>query len=90
MKNKFIVLGMALVSVCSLASCKKTKSDDYNRMIELLNDSKFVHFKGFHSHIGSQIFDFNVALSPVLFFNILRHAAIGDSNLLIRPPTKQG
>ena len=30
MKNKFIVLGMALVSVCSLASCKKTKSDDYN------------------------------------------------------------
>ena len=33
------------------------KSDDYNRMIELLNDSKFVHFKGFHSHIGSQIFD---------------------------------
>lgn len=34
-------------------------SDDYKKMMELLAKSKHVHFKGFHSHIGSQIFDLN-------------------------------
>ena len=33
------------------------KSDEYNKIIELCNKSKYIHFEGFHSHIGSQIFD---------------------------------
>ena len=45
------------------------KSDEYNCMMNLLNESKFVHFKGFHSHIGSQIFDleaFRAALAKLI------------------------
>lgn len=33
------------------------KSLEYEEMIKLINDSKWIHFIGFHSHIGSQIFD---------------------------------
>ena len=32
-------------------------SDDYSKMIDLVNNSKHIKFLGFHSHIGSQIFD---------------------------------
>lgn len=32
-------------------------SNDYNEMINILSDSKYVKLEGFHSHIGSQIFD---------------------------------
>ena len=32
-------------------------SDEYKKIIELCNKSKYVKFSGFHSHIGSQIFD---------------------------------
>ena len=45
-------------------------SDDYKEMMSLLKDNKYVHFKGFHSHIGSQIFDldaFKAALEKLLF-----------------------
>ncbi len=45
------------------------KSEEYNNMMKLLNESKFVHFKGFHSHIGSQIFDleaFRAALAKLI------------------------
>ena len=45
------------------------KSEEYNNMMILLNESKFVHFKGFHSHIGSQIFDleaFRAALAKLI------------------------
>ena len=34
-------------------------SDDYKKMLELINNSSNINFKGFHSHIGSQIFDLN-------------------------------
>jgi diaminopimelate decarboxylase len=33
------------------------KSEEYNKMLELIANSNFIKFKGFHSHIGSQIFD---------------------------------
>lgn len=32
-------------------------SSDYNKMKELISNSKNINFLGFHSHIGSQIFD---------------------------------
>ncbi|MCR5349568.1 MAG: diaminopimelate decarboxylase [Acholeplasmatales bacterium] len=34
-------------------------SDDYKKIMELIKKSKNVKFIGFHSHIGSQIFDLN-------------------------------
>lgn len=34
-------------------------SDDYKKMLDLINGSSNINFKGFHSHIGSQIFDLN-------------------------------
>lgn len=34
-------------------------SDDYIKMMDLLSKSAYVNFDGFHSHIGSQIFDLN-------------------------------
>lgn len=34
-------------------------SDDYKKMLDLINASSNINFKGFHSHIGSQIFDLN-------------------------------
>lgn len=34
-------------------------SDDYNAMIKIINNSKHINLSGFHSHIGSQIFDYN-------------------------------
>lgn len=33
------------------------QSEDYLKMMDLLKKTSYVHFKGFHSHIGSQIFD---------------------------------
>jgi len=33
------------------------KSEEYNKIIDLCNKSEFIKFRGFHSHIGSQIFD---------------------------------
>ncbi len=35
------------------------KSDDYNKIMDILSKSKYLEFIGFHSHIGSQIFDLN-------------------------------
>ena len=40
-------------------------SIDYNAMMDILNKSKNVVFKGFHSHIGSQIFDLNAFTAAV-------------------------
>ena len=34
-------------------------SNDYKKIMELLKDAKYIDFVGFHSHIGSQIFDLN-------------------------------
>ncbi len=34
-------------------------SIDYKEMMKLINESKNINFEGFHSHIGSQIFDLN-------------------------------
>lgn len=34
-------------------------SKEYNEMIDLINNSKYINLSGFHSHIGSQIFDLN-------------------------------
>lgn len=34
-------------------------SDDYNAMLNIINKSKYIKLDGFHSHIGSQIFDLN-------------------------------
>lgn len=34
-------------------------SDEYKKMLEVLEKSKHIKFDGFHSHIGSQIFDLN-------------------------------
>ena len=45
------------------------KSDDYKEMIDVALNSKYLNFKGFHSHIGSQIFDldaFKAALEKLL------------------------
>ncbi|MDE5855642.1 MAG: diaminopimelate decarboxylase, partial [Anaeroplasmataceae bacterium] len=33
------------------------QSSEYNQMIELLKSTNLIHLQGFHSHIGSQIFD---------------------------------
>lgn len=33
------------------------QSSEYNQMLELLKTTNFIHLQGFHSHIGSQIFD---------------------------------
>jgi len=44
-------------------------SNDYNDMLDVLKNSKNINFKGFHSHIGSQIFDldaFTAALEKML------------------------
>ncbi len=35
------------------------KSDDYIKMLDIIKESKYINFLGFHSHIGSQIFDLN-------------------------------
>ena len=46
-------------------------SDDYKKMIEICNNSEFVKFRGFHSHIGSQIFDleaFRAALVKLITY----------------------
>ena len=45
------------------------KSDDYNEMLDLINSSNNINFDGFHSHIGSQIFDlkaFSAALEKLV------------------------
>ena len=45
------------------------QSDDYNKMFEIINSNKLINFLGFHSHIGSQIFDltaFSHALEKLL------------------------
>lgn len=34
-----------------------TLKDEIAQMIKTLNESKYLHFEGFHAHIGSQIFD---------------------------------
>ena len=34
-------------------------SNDFNKMIEIIKNSNRINFLGFHSHIGSQIFDLN-------------------------------
>ena len=44
-------------------------SKDYLKMIELCQNSEYINFIGFHSHIGSQIFDleaFNQAIKKML------------------------
>ena len=44
-------------------------SSDYNKMIEICNESHLINLKGFHSHIGSQIFDlsaFTAALEKLI------------------------
>lgn len=44
-------------------------SNDYKEMIDVALNSKYLNFKGFHSHIGSQIFDldaFKAALEKLL------------------------
>ena len=44
-------------------------SDDYKNMINLINNSKYINLLGFHSHIGSQIFDleaFKAALEKLV------------------------
>ena len=33
------------------------KSEEYNKIIDLCKNSKYINLVGFHSHIGSQIFD---------------------------------
>ena len=46
-------------------------SDDYKKILELLKNSKYINFIGFHSHIGSQIFDldaFKHAASKVVSY----------------------
>ena len=46
-------------------------SCDYKKMEEILKKSKNITFKGFHSHIGSQIFDlksFTVALEKLISY----------------------
>lgn len=40
-------------------------SSDYKQMMDILNKSSKVTFKGFHSHIGSQIFDLNAFTAAV-------------------------
>ena len=35
------------------------QSEDYNKMKDIVNNTKTINFLGFHSHIGSQIFDLN-------------------------------
>ena len=32
-------------------------SEDFRKMMDIVNKSKYINFSGFHSHIGSQIFD---------------------------------
>ena len=34
-------------------------SEDYKEMLEVIRENPLIKFKGFHSHIGSQIFDLN-------------------------------
>ncbi len=44
-------------------------SSDYKEMMEVIKNSSYLNFKGFHSHIGSQIFDldaFKAALEKLL------------------------
>jgi diaminopimelate decarboxylase len=44
-------------------------SCDYKEMMEVIKNSSYLNFKGFHSHIGSQIFDidaFKAALEKLL------------------------
>ena len=46
-------------------------SDDFKYMLEVINKSKYINFLGFHSHIGSQIFDlkaFDAALEKLISY----------------------
>ncbi len=45
------------------------ESIEYNNMMDLIKNSNYINFKGFHSHIGSQIFDlqaFSAALEKLI------------------------
>ncbi|MDE6656765.1 MAG: diaminopimelate decarboxylase [Anaeroplasmataceae bacterium] len=45
-------------------------SNEYEQMIELIKESDFIHLQGFHSHIGSQIFDltpYDVAIQKLVY-----------------------
>lgn len=45
------------------------QSEDYNKMMDIINKNNLIKFLGFHSHIGSQIFDleaFKHALEKLL------------------------
>ena len=45
------------------------KSEDYEAMLEVIQKSEYINFLGFHSHIGSQIFDlkaFDAALEKLI------------------------
>lgn len=47
------------------------KSDDYDTMLEVINKSEYINFLGFHSHIGSQIFDlkaFDAAIEKLVSY----------------------
>ena len=47
------------------------ESEDFGYMMEVINKSKYINFLGFHSHIGSQIFDlkaFDAALEKLITY----------------------
>ena len=47
------------------------KSEDYDAMLEVIEKSEYINFLGFHSHIGSQIFDlkaFDAALEKLISY----------------------
>jgi hypothetical protein len=61
MKNKFIVAGIAALSIFSLASCKKTSSEDYNsqRYVDLttIEDAVETDLKLFYTNDSTSLAD---------------------------------
>ena len=41
------------------------QSMDYLQMIDIIHSSEYIHLNGFHSHIGSQIFDLNAFTAAI-------------------------
>ena len=56
-------------------------SDDYLKMIDLVNKSSHINFLGFHSHIGSQIFDLKAFDAAI--YKLVSYALDFDKKLVI-------
>jgi len=56
-------------------------SDDYLAMLDIVSNSKYINFIGFHSHIGSQIFDLKAFDAAI--YKLVSYCAGFDKKLVL-------